>query len=194
MSVVVIIDCGSSKTFRIDEMVYEFCDTRVVQLADFALADHDDAIGFIISGAPILITEVDTSPYLQQLDWIKTTKRPVFGICFGHQLIGLLHGALSSRMKEDRDWQTIEILVDCPLFDRLPNEIQMMEDHCEAISIPQNFVHVGVSDACVNESMMHKERPIFGVQFHPEVSGNHGAIVFENFVNICLKHGPVPSE
>ena len=194
MSVIVIIDCGSSKTFRIDEMVYEFCDTRVVQLADFHISDHDDAIGFVVSGAPILITEVDTSPYLKQLDWIKNSTRPVLGICFGHQLIGLLHGALSSRMKEDRDWQTIEILVDCPLFDRLPNEIQMMEDHCEAISIPENFTHVAVSDACVNEAMMHKEKPFYGVQFHPEVSGNHGAVLFENFVNICLNQGAVPFE
>ncbi len=194
MSVIVIIDCGSSKTFRIDEMVYEFYDTRVVQLADFQLSDHDDAIGFIVSGAPILITEVDTSPYLKQLDWIKTSTRPVLGICFGHQLIGLLHDALSSRIKEDRDWQTIEILVDCPLFDRLPNEIQMMEDHCEAISIPENFVHVAVSDACVNEGMMHPEKPLYGVQFHPEVSGNHGAVLFENFVNICLNQQSVPSQ
>lgn len=194
MRVIVIIDCGSSKTFRIDEMVYEFYDTRVVQLADFQLSDHDDAIGFIVSGAPILITEVDTSPYLKQLDWIKNSTRPVLGICFGHQLIGLLHDALSSRIKEDRDWQTIEILVDCPLFDRLPNEIQMMEDHCEAISIPANFVHVAVSDACVNEGMMHKEKPLYGVQFHPEVSGNHGAVLFENFVNICLNQQSVPSQ
>ena len=35
--------------------------------------------------------------------------------------------------------------------------------------------------------MQHKELPIFGVQFLPERSGNQGAIIIENFVNISLR-------
>jgi GMP synthase (glutamine-hydrolysing) len=34
--------------------------------------------------------------------------------------------------------------------------------------------------------MEHNELPLFGVQFHPEVSGNHGRIVIENFITYCL--------
>lgn len=182
---IVIIDCGSSKTPLIESVVYEYMDTRIVPLFDFKRADHIDALGFIISGAPILITEVDTEPYLKQVDWLKNEEKPVLGICFGHQLLGLTYGALSNRQKEDRDWQTIEVIADCTLFNKLPQEIELMEDHCEAISIPRDFVHVAVSDATVNEAMMHKDKPLFGVQFHPEVSGNHGAIILENFVHIC---------
>ncbi|MNY69021.1 GMP synthase [glutamine-hydrolyzing] [compost metagenome] len=63
-----------------------------------------------------------------------------------------------------------------------------MEDHCEAVSIPKDFVHIAVSDATVNEGMMHQNKPFYGVQFHPEVSGNHGAIILENFVHICENH------
>lgn len=184
---IVIIDCGSSKTPLIEEMVYEFMDTRVVSLMDFNLNDHADAQGIIISGAPILITEVDTAPYLSKFLWLKETTLPVLGICFGHQMLGLTYGALSNRQREDRDWQTVEIIAECPLFDRMSTEISFMEDHCEAISIPADFIHVGVSDATVNEAMMHKSKLLYGVQFHPEVSGNVGALLFENFVNICLK-------
>lgn len=97
------------------------------------------------------------------------------------------HSPIGSR--EDRDWQTIEILADCPLFDKLPTEFDQLEDHCETVSIPAGFVHVGVSDACVNEAMMHSELPLYGVQFHPEVSGTTGAVIFENFVHICERHG-----
>jgi GMP synthase (glutamine-hydrolysing) len=61
-----------------------------------------------------------------------------------------------------------------------------MEDHCEAVGIPADFIHVAVSDATINEAMMHKERKLYGVQFHPEVSGMHGAVILENFVHICL--------
>jgi GMP synthase (glutamine-hydrolysing) len=92
-------------------------------------------------------------------------------------------------MREDRDWQTIELLDPSPLFDKLPDEFEMMEDHCEAISIPPNFNLIAASDACVNEGMQHKELPIFGVQFHPEVSGNYGRTIFENFIRLCEKKG-----
>ena len=184
---IVIIDCGSSKTPFIEEMVYEFMDTKVVSLFEFNITDYADASGFIISGAPILITEVDTTPYLNQFTWLKTIEKPVLGICFGHQMLGLTYGALSNRQRDDRDWQLVEIIAECPLFDRMSTEIEFMEDHCEAISIPPDFIHVGVSNATVNEAMMHKSKHLYGIQFHPEVSGNSGALVFENFVNICLK-------
>ncbi|MNJ84712.1 GMP synthase [glutamine-hydrolyzing] [compost metagenome] len=185
---ILIIDCGSSKTPLIESVVYEHMDTRVVPLFDFKRELHPDALGFIISGAPILITEVDTEPYLEQFEWIKTEEKPILGICFGHQMLGLTFGALSNRQREDRDWQTVEVIADCPLFNKLPTEIELMEDHCEAISIPKDFIHVAVSDATVNEAMMHHSKPFYGVQFHPEVSGNHGAIILENFVHICEDH------
>jgi len=182
---IVIINCGSSKTPYIQDMVEEFDDTKVVGLFDFNYEEHATADGFIISGAPILITEKDPAPYLERFTWLKTTDKPVLGICFGHQMLALTYDSLANRQREDRDLQTIEIIADCPLFERLPEEIEFMEDHCESVSIPLDFIHVGVSDACINEAMMHKEKQLFGVQFHPEVSGNNGVILFENFVNIC---------
>lgn len=185
---IVIIDCGSSKTPLIESIIYEFMDTRVVPLFEFQRELHTDALGFVISGAPILITEVDTEPYLKQFEWLKTETVPVLGICFGHQMLGLTFGALSNRQREDRDWQVIAVIADCPLFDKLPEEIELMEDHCEAVSIPKDFIHTAVSDATVNEGMMHQTLPLYGVQFHPEVSGNHGVIILENFVHICERH------
>lgn len=182
---IIVIDCGSSKTPFIESCVDEFEDVEIVGMYDFdySYAKHCD--GIIISGAPILITEKDPEPYLALFSWLKSTNKPVLGICFGHQILGLTYGALASRLREDRDWQTVEVIADCPLFDKLPNEIELMEDHCEAVSIPANFTHVAVSDACVNEAMMHHSKPLFGVQFHPEVSGNHGRVIIENFVHIC---------
>lgn len=183
---IAIIDCGSQKTPLIESLIYEHVDTKVIPLMDLNPAtDFEGCMGAVISGAPILITEKDPAPYLEQLSWLKQPPFPVLGICFGHQMIGLTFGALANRQREDRDWQTIEVLVDCPLFDKLPQELELMEDHCEAISIPPGFQHVAVSDSCVNEAMMHQELPLYGVQFHPEVSGNFGAIILENFVHIC---------
>jgi GMP synthase (glutamine-hydrolysing) len=189
---ILVIDCGSSKTKYIEQIVDDFIDFKPCRLMDFEEEVLQDIKGVIISGAPLLITEVNMEPYLEKMKWVTSTSLPVLGICFGHQLMGILHGAFGSKMREDRDWQLVEAFEDSPLFNRLPNEIEMMEDHCETISIPENFILIASSDACVNEVMQHKEKPLYGVQFHPEVSGNHGRILIENFVNICLE-GPINS-
>ena len=181
---IAILDCGSSKTPYIADLVDHHQDSIVIPFLDFKSENLKNCNGVIISGAPLLVTEIDMNGYLERISWIHDCNIPVLGICFGHQLIGLSFGAFANRMKEDRDWQTIEIYEDCPLFDKLPIEIQMMEDHCEAISIPPGFELVASSDTCVNEAMQHRVKPIFGIQFHPEISGLQGGIVIDNFLRL----------
>jgi GMP synthase (glutamine-hydrolysing) len=118
------------------------------------------------------------------MSWIKTYDKPILGICFGHQLLGLLHGASVSLQREDRDKQWIEVIAHNPLFDDLENPMEMQEDHCESISVPPGFVLSATSDATVNEAMHHKSKPFFGVQFHPEVSGPQGDLLLANFCKI----------
>lgn len=183
---ILILDCGSSKTRYIRDLVDNFIDVEVQPILDFQNNEPDKYKGVILSGAPILVTEQDVSNFLEAISWIKETHIPVLGICFGHQIIGMLFGAQAYRMREDRDWQIIESFEYSPLLEKIPVEFEMMEDHCETISIPPGFDLIASSDACVNEVMQHKERKIYGVQFHPEVSGNHGAVIIENFINICL--------
>jgi GMP synthase (glutamine-hydrolysing) len=184
---ILIIDCGSSKTPFIEDMVDFSIDYQTVGMNELSPINLTDFDGIIISGAPILLTEVQIEPYIKLFEWIKSYEKPILGICFGHQIIGLTFGAFVSRQKEDRDWQTIEIIEENELFDKLPTEIKMMEDHCESVSIPTNFKLLACSDSCINEAMTHLNKPIFGVQFHPEVSGNYGQTLINNFVDICLK-------
>jgi GMP synthase (glutamine-hydrolysing) len=86
-------------------------------------------------------------------------------------------------MKENRDWLEIEVFTESVLFDKLPTVFDVMEDHCESISIPEGFELLASSDECINEAMQHKDKMIYGLQFHPEVSGNFGRVIIENFVN-----------
>jgi len=181
---VIIIDCGSTKVPYIEEMVDEYSDFKTVPFFDLTVEIANEANGLIFSGAPLLITEMEMDRFLEQVEWIKTYEKPILGICFGHQLLGLVFGANGSKMREDRDWQEIESYIESPLLDKFPPIFDMMEDHCESISIPPGFDLVASSDACVNEMMQHKEKPFFGVQFHPEVSGIKGSLLIENFVKL----------
>lgn len=183
---ILILDCGSSKVPYIEQLVDEFSDYATLPILDFTLEDLKDKKGVIISGAPILITEQPVQKYLEKIEWIKETTIPVLGICFGHQIIGMLYGAFASRIRECRNWQTVEVFEPSPLFAKLPSEFEMMEDHCETISIPAHFKLMASSDHCVNEAMEHESLSIYGVQFHPEVSGTFGRTFFENFFNITL--------
>jgi GMP synthase (glutamine-hydrolysing) len=183
---ILVIDCGSSKTPYIADAVDANSEVEVVPFFDLTEQKAIEAKGLIFSGAPILVTERNMDDFLEHIDWLKSYPKPVLGICFGHQILGMLFGVLPSRMKEDRDWQEIEVLIDCPLFKRLPDVFEMMEDHCESIPVPHGFDLVASSDACVNEAMQHKSLPFYGVQFHPEVSGNFGAMVIDNFCELCL--------
>jgi GMP synthase (glutamine-hydrolysing) len=182
---ILIINCGSSKVPQIEQMVDEFMDFQTIPILELQDKDLENKKGVILSGAPILITEIDPRKYLERISWLKTIDIPVLGICFGHQLIGITFGSFGTRIREDRNWQEIEAIETSKLFEKLPTTFEMMEDHCETISIPHDFMLTAVSDACVNEAMQHREKPIYGVQFHPEVSGNYGRIIFDNFIRIC---------
>jgi len=183
---IALIDCGSSKTPSIAEQLEEYCDVQVFGLFDFKEAQLHEFKGVVLSGAPILLSQIDANPYLNHFQWIKTFQKPLLGICFGHQIIGMLHGARISMMREDRGFQEIEIIKDDPLFERLPDVFEMQEDHCEHISVPAGFELLACSDACINEAMKHKEKPQYGVQFHPEVSGNYGFVLLANFAQMVL--------
>lgn len=182
---IAILDCGSSKVPAIEEMVDEFMDFQTFPFLDFKPEDCPDCLGIIISGAPLLITEMNMEKHLKTSEWIKTFEKPILGICFGHQIIGLQYGAFGSMIREDRSWQEIEQLEDDRLFSRLPQVFNMIEDHCEVISIPKDFKLLASSDASINEAMRHVSKNVYGVQFHPEVSGNMGSVLIENFIKIC---------
>ncbi|MXW21087.1 MAG: aminodeoxychorismate/anthranilate synthase component II [Gammaproteobacteria bacterium] len=115
---------------------------------------------------------------------------PLLGVCLGHQAIGqafggrvvraprLMHGKLSA-IHHDGDG----------LFDGLPQGFEATRYHSlvvERESLPEALQVNADTDQGVVMGLAHRERPIFGVQFHPEsIASEHGHALLANFLHIA---------
>ena len=52
--------------------------------------------------------------------------------------------------------------------------------------IPDSLEVIAHSDICHNQTVRHIERPIYGFQAHPEIQGEHGKKIMQNFLNLTL--------
>ena len=100
--------------------------------------------------------------------------------------MGLNYGASISIGKEISGMQTIDLLKQDHLFTNLNTREKFYESHKEAISLPTGFQHLASSETCDNEAMKHKDRPLYGIQFHPEISGDAGKVLLKNFAGLCF--------
>lgn len=180
---ITVINFGSTKTPQILSVVRELgysCEEKT--WTDFSEDDYGRQEKIIFSGSPTFLTEVDNAPYIERYSCIKAGKVPVLGICFGHQVMGIVYGAKIFRGKPVREEIRIHVVKEDKLFEGLSPVTRMTEDHTEGISLPSSFIHLAYSSEYVIETMRHPHLPIWGVQFHPEVSGENGKRLIKNFL------------
>ena len=112
---------------------------------------------------------------------------PILGICLGHQAIGLASGAKIKRLQKPYHGKTSLIKVSRkePLFTGLPDEFEVMRYHSLYVDeLPSNLQATAVSEDGVVMALSAKDRPIFGIQFHPEsYFTQYGKKIIENFIN-----------
>ena len=183
-----IINFGSSKTEKIGTCLqalgYSF---QIYKWDELEHVDWKAVTGIILSGAPVLLTETDNRIYIDEFEFLLTSSIPVLGICFGHQLLGLLFGARVFKGDEIRTETEISICFKDHLFDGFDEKAKMMEDHTEGINFPDSFIKLASSEKYENEAMKHSSLNIFGVQFHPEVSGENGLKLLSNFCKLTTQ-------
>jgi len=133
---------------------------------------------------------------------IRTAPQPILGVCGGQQQIALAFGApvdLIERVApgegyegafRERGFSEVKLAAepDNPVFKALPESITVWESHCDEVKeLPADFICTATNNVSPIQAMQHTSRPLFGVQFHPELFDEehpHGQQILKNFLNL----------
>ncbi len=120
-----------------------------------------------------------------------TGKKPILGICLGHQAICEVFGAKITYAKEIMHGKTSDVKIDtkCPIFKNMPEIITAARYHSLAAdidTIPDSLKITARTEDNVVMAVQHKKYPVFGLQFHPEsILTPTGKIMAKNFLEMA---------
>lgn len=150
----------------------------------------DGPAGLILSGGPQSVTDEHVRMMRARLAGYGN---PILGICFGHQLLAKLFGGRLVHGSE-RQYGPAPIRCDpaAHLFLGLPVEQTVWMSHGDhVVELPPGFRATAAAEACALAAYEADVRPIFGVQFHPEVVHTpHGGAILKNFLTTCRIRTP----
>ncbi|UCG90978.1 MAG: gamma-glutamyl-gamma-aminobutyrate hydrolase family protein [candidate division WOR-3 bacterium] len=146
---------------------------------------------FVLSGSQHKLAESEVfESYLNEGVFLKNIKKPVLGICFGHQLIARAFGEEIATMDSKYEgYYIVNKIENDPLFAGLNDKFFVTESHEEmVVDLPNDFILLADSPNCHIEVIRHQVYPIYGVQFHPErFDEKHpaGYTILENFFKVA---------
>jgi GMP synthase (glutamine-hydrolysing) len=142
--------------------------------------------GLILSGGPASVYETDAphcDPELFRLGI------PVLGICYGMQLIcEALGGRVQSAPAREFGRAQCSIVTSDGLFDGILAHTEVWMSHGDQVSaVSADFEPLARTATCPITAVKHKRLPIYGLQFHPEVTHTpSGRAILANFLtNVC---------
>ena len=185
---IVILDFGSQYTQLIARRIREsniYSEILPFNASIEEIMNHNPK-GIIFSGGPASVYEPDAprpNPEVFELGL------PILGICYGLQLItDYFGGKVIKAERHEYGRAELEILNHEDLFKDIPNNIHVWMSHGDRVlELPDGFEPIARTYNAPFAAIRNKEKKIWGVQFHPEVSHTYlGKEILKNFaINIC---------
>jgi GMP synthase (glutamine-hydrolysing) len=114
---------------------------------------------------------------------------PVLGICYGMQLAcEALGGRVESTPTREYGRAQCRLVRQDVLFDGVPEQTQVWMSHGDQVShVSRDFVALARTETCPYAAVRHRAAPIYGLQFHPEVTHTPlGSKILDNFLTgVC---------
>jgi para-aminobenzoate synthetase len=192
-----LIDNYDSFTFNLFQLLAELNGVEpIVVRNDEATWDELERLDFdnvVISpgpGRPDVASDFGVCPEV-----IRRCEKPLLGVCLGHQGIGWLEDGGIGPAPEPMHGRVVGIEHDgSPLFAGIPSPFQATRYHSLSLArpLPSSLREIATADG-VPMAIEHRERPQWGVQFHPEsIATPQGKRLLENFRDLstaCQSRG-----
>jgi para-aminobenzoate synthetase component 2 len=189
MTRILVVDNYDSFVFNLVQYLQQLgADCTVVRNDEIQASEARNFDGVLISPGPGTPEEAGIS--VAMIDYCAQNSIPLFGVCLGHQAIGVAFGATVSRAPELLHGKTSLIQHNgAGVLKTLPSPFTATRYHSlavEADTIGDELEITGRTESGVVMSMRHKSLPIEGVQFHPEsVLTEHGHLMLANWLTEC---------
>ena len=190
---ILVIDNYDSFVFNLVQYLQQLgAECTVVRNDAVAATEASKYDGVLISPGPGTPEKAGIS--VEMIKYCAQHSIPLFGVCLGHQAIGVAFGATVSRAPELLHGKTSlvyhqqeGVLADIPS----PFTATRYHSLCvEKDSVPDTLHITGSTDSGLVMSMQHTTLPIQGVQFHPEsVLTEHGHQMLANWLVMCGDKG-----
>ncbi|MFH1378212.1 MAG: glutamine-hydrolyzing GMP synthase [Planctomycetota bacterium] len=181
---VIVVDFGAQYTQLIARRVRE-CDVfcRIVPFHQ-ALQSIDELKpnAIILSGGPASVYD-ENAPTIDRR--LFDLGLPTLGICYGCQLMAQTLGGSVKRLSErEYGHAQMSLPVTSALLDGFSNPSAVWMSHGDTIDgLPSDFETLGQTDTTPFAAIRHRTKPLYGVQFHPEVTHTaNGGLIFRNFL------------
>ena len=142
--------------------------------------------GIIISGSPHCVNDEGAPLVDKELFDLDI---PVLGVCYGMQLMAkVLGGQVVTSKSGEFGLTDVTITGDSLLTENLEARQILWMSHNDQVSrLPKDFVNLAETSKTPFAAMQHKSKPLYGVQYHPEVHHSvNGQQIIDNFItNIC---------
>ena len=146
--------------------------------------------GLILSGGPASVYDAN-SPQVDPR--IFELGIPVLGICYGmHLACQMLGGRVSPGTKREFGRTQTRVSAADPILNGLPETSTVWMSHGDVVeNASGSFVTLMDTETCPFAAVKHRDKPVYGLQFHPEVTHTeYGTQLLSNFVkDVCGCHG-----
>ncbi|CAB4571500.1 unannotated protein [freshwater metagenome] len=186
---ILVIDNYDSFVFNLVQYLQQLgAECTVVRNDAISVEEASAYDGVLISPGPGTPERAGIS--VEMIKYCAEKSIPLFGVCLGHQAIGVAFGATVSCAPELLHGKTSLVFhKQQGVLDDLPSPFTATRYHSlcvEKESVPEVLEITSATESGVIMSMQHKTLPIQGVQFHPEsVLTEHGHLMLANWLELC---------